>query len=205
MPGSRSTSLSVQRLDAMPPTFTTASARAAGIAPRDLYRMREDELIYELSRGVFRKADAPESAHLDLLAVSARAPGAVICGETALSLHELIDDIPPRVTIAVARGAHRPTIDYPPVSISQYEAGNFLAGVDQFEAAPGEFVPVYGPARSVVDAMRLRHRTGETQALSALGRYIRQFGGAGVPELLRFARLLGVEGPVRTAVEAVLA
>jgi len=194
-----------RRLEPLPPTFTAASARAAGIAPRDLYRLRDDEIIYELSRGVFRKANAPESAHLDLLAVAARAPGAVICGETALSLHELIDDIPAQVTIAVARGTHRPAIDYPPVSVSQYEADTFKAGIEQFEAAPGEYVPVYGAARSVADAMRLRHRTGETQALSALGRYVRLHGPAGVADLLKFSRLLGVQGPVRSAIEAVLA
>ena len=32
-------------------------------------------------------------AHLDLLAVCTRAPHAVVCGESALSLRELIDDL----------------------------------------------------------------------------------------------------------------
>ena len=32
------------------------------------------------------------------------APHAVVCGESALSLHELIDDIPHEVHIAVPRG-----------------------------------------------------------------------------------------------------
>ncbi|MFD5648693.1 hypothetical protein [Streptomyces sp. NPDC127039] len=40
--------------------------------------------IDELSRGVYRRADAPERAHADLLAVCARAPRAVLCGESAL-------------------------------------------------------------------------------------------------------------------------
>ena len=95
-------------------------------------------------------------------------------------------------------------IDYPPVTVSRFDAATFAAGVERFEAAPTEFVRVYGEARSVVDAMRLRHRFGESLALHALGTYLRRRRN-GVTELLDLARLLDVEGPVRTAVEAVLA
>jgi hypothetical protein len=35
---------------------------------------------------------------------------------------------------------------------------------------------VYSAARGVVDAMRHRHRIGETLALAALGRYLRRDG-----------------------------
>ncbi|WP_406217661.1 hypothetical protein [Streptomyces canus] len=55
----------------------------------------------ELSRSVYRKADAAETAHADPLAVHTRDPHAVICGESALALHDLIDDIPSAVHIAV--------------------------------------------------------------------------------------------------------
>jgi hypothetical protein len=83
--------------------------------------------------------------------------------------------------------------------------GSACGGRAEFEAAPHESVAVYGPARSVVDAMRLRHRMGETLALGALGRYLRRYGQAGVAELEEFAVLLGVAGPVQWSVKAVLA
>jgi predicted transcriptional regulator of viral defense system len=200
-----SSTLSRQRLAPLPVTFTTAQARSAGIAPRDLYLMRDEGVLHELSRGVFRAADAPMSAHLDLIAVAARSPAAVVCLESALALHELIDDIPTSVHIAVPRDARRPNLGYPPVTVSRFDPATFDVGIELFEAAPGEHVRVYSAARSVVDAMRLRHRFGETLAYHALGRYLRTAGQAGVPELLDMARLLGVEGPLRTAVEAVLA
>ena len=192
-------------LDALPPTFTAAQARAAGIASRDLYRMRDDGVLIDLSRGVFRKADAPESAYLDLLAVAARVPGAVVCGESALALHDLIDDVPAAVHIAVPRGKHTPAIAFPPTVVSRYDAATFDLGVERFEAAPGETVAVYSAARSVVDAMRQRHRLGETLALHALGRYLRSGGARDVVALLDLARALGVESAVRSATEAVLA
>ncbi|WP_329221260.1 type IV toxin-antitoxin system AbiEi family antitoxin domain-containing protein [Streptomyces sp. NBC_01485] len=194
-----------QRLTGLSPTFTTAQARQALLSPRDLAYLVTEGEIDELSRGVYRRADAAETAHADLLAVCARAPRAVVCGESALALHELIDDIPAAVHIAVPRGTRRPTISYPPTVVAQYASKTFVLGVERFEAAPGETVPVYNAARSVVDAMRHRSRIGETLALSALGRYLRREGRSGVSELQHVARELGTLSIIRPAVEAVLA
>lgn len=194
-----------QRLAGLPPTFTTAQARQALLSPRDLAVSVVEGAIDELSRGVYRRADAPETAHADLLAVCARAPRAVVCGESALALHELIDDIPAAVHIAVPRGRRRPAISYPPVVVAQYTARTFSIGIEPFQVARGESVPVYSAARSVVDAMRHRHRLGETLALGALGRYVRSSGHGGVGELQRIARELNALSVIRPAVEAVLA
>ncbi|MFI6439713.1 type IV toxin-antitoxin system AbiEi family antitoxin domain-containing protein [Streptomyces sp. NPDC050759] len=194
-----------QRLADLPPTFTTAQARQALLSPRDLASLVAEGEINELSRGVYRRADAPETAHSDLLAACARAPHAAVCGESALALHELIDDIPAAVHIAVPRGTRRPTISYPPTVVAQYASKTFALGVERFEAAPGETIPVYNAARSVVDAMRHRNRVGETLALSALGRYLRRDGRSGVGELQHIARELDALSVIRPAVEAVLA
>ncbi|WP_326810589.1 type IV toxin-antitoxin system AbiEi family antitoxin domain-containing protein [Streptomyces scopuliridis] len=194
-----------QRLADLSPTFTTAQARQALLSARDLAHLVTEGEIDELSRGVYRRADAPETAYADLLAVCTRAPRAVLCGESALALHELIDDIPSAVHIAVPRGSRRPTISYPPTVVAQYAAKTFNLGVERFEAAPGETIPTYNAARSVVDAMRHRGRIGETMALSALGRYLRRSGRSGVGELQLIARELGALSVIRPAVEAVLA
>ncbi|RAG85032.1 hypothetical protein DN069_13820 [Streptacidiphilus pinicola] len=193
------------RLSALPPTFTTAQARRAGLASRDLATLVADGEIEELSRGVYRLASAPEAAHLDLVAVARRAPSAVVCGESALALHDLIDDVPSAVHIAVPRGSHRPKISYPPTVVSQYAAETFMIGVEPFEVAPGETVQVYGRARSVVDAMRLRHQVGDSLALSALGRFLRTAGPGPVAELTRIARELDALATIRPSVQAVLA
>ncbi|MEO3862802.1 type IV toxin-antitoxin system AbiEi family antitoxin domain-containing protein [Acrocarpospora sp. B8E8] len=193
------------RLAALPPTFTAAQARRAGVYSYGLALLVAGGKLDELSRGVYRQADAPETAHLDLLAVCARVPRAIICGESALVLHELIDDIPSAVHIAVARGSHRPSISYPPVVVSQYAASTFDLGREEFQAAPGEKIPVYSAPRSVVDAMRHRHLIGENLALSALGRYLRTRGGSAVNELQDMAERLNAMPLIRPAVEAVLA
>ncbi|HWU05096.1 MAG TPA: type IV toxin-antitoxin system AbiEi family antitoxin domain-containing protein, partial [Streptomyces sp.] len=127
-----------QRLAGLSPTFTTAQARRALLSARDLAYLVTEGEIDELSRGVYRQTAAPETAYADLLAVCMRAPRAVLCGESALAMHELIDDIPSAVHIAVPRGTRRPTISYPPTVVAQYAAKTFSLGVERFEAAPGE-------------------------------------------------------------------
>jgi hypothetical protein len=157
-----------ERLARLAPTFTTAGAERVGLWRRDLYRLRDDGVVHELSRGVYRKDDAPETAHLDLLAVAHRAPGAVVCLLSALSLHELTDEIPTAVQVAVRRGAHRLRIVHPPTEVSEFDGATFDLGRIRAEVAPGERVPAYGAARTVVDVMRLRHRMGEPVAYRAL-------------------------------------
>ena len=67
----------------LPPTFTTRTALDAGLSYRDLYQMRDNGELVELSRGVFRSAGAPAATFPDLLAVAYRAPIGVICAVSA--------------------------------------------------------------------------------------------------------------------------
>ncbi|WP_166849217.1 type IV toxin-antitoxin system AbiEi family antitoxin domain-containing protein [Isoptericola sp. BMS4] len=184
----------------LPPTFTTKVARELGIHSRDLYRWRDDSEVVELSRGVFRRGDAPPPTYPDLLAVATRVPGGIVCGLSAASLFDLTDTLVAEVQIAVRRGTYTPRIDFPPTEVLRFEAVKFDLGRTTIEAAPGEPIPVYDPARTVVDLMRLRHRFGEPIAHSALRRYIAT-PDARPAQLLKYAAALGVSGPVRAAVD----
>ncbi|TWP49293.1 type IV toxin-antitoxin system AbiEi family antitoxin domain-containing protein [Lentzea tibetensis] len=191
-------------LDQLRDTFTTAAALGSGMHRRDLYGLRDEGALVELSRGVFRKADAPTPTWPDLLAVSLRAPAAVVCCVSAAVVHDLTDEIPREVQIAVSREQRPPRIEHPPTEVFRFSPATFESGLTHVEAAPGEEVRVYSPERTVVDLMRLRSRLGEPLALSALRRYLR--GRSARPgEVLALARTLGVLGPVRTAVDAVIA
>jgi predicted transcriptional regulator of viral defense system len=184
----------------LPVTFTTGRALELGVHPRQLYTWRDTGEINELTRGVFRRADAPAATYPDLLAVAYRAPAGVVCLLTAASLHDLTDDIPPAVQIAVPRPNTRPRISYPPVEVFRFDAETFELGVESIEAAPGEPVRVYTAGRTVVDLMRLRRRIGEPTALIALRRYL-SLSTSRPGELLELARALDVLGPTRAALD----
>jgi predicted transcriptional regulator of viral defense system len=188
----------------MPDTFTTTTAFSRGVHPRDLYAWRDAGDIVELSRGVFRRADAPLAAHPDLLAVSYRAPSAIVCCVSAAVVHELTDEQPVRVQVAVANGTHPPRIDHPPTRVFRFDPRTFELGVTGTEVAQGERVRVYDAARTVVDLMRLRHRMGESLAHTALNRYVDRPDGRSAL-LLDYARELGVLGPMRRALDVVSA
>ena len=183
----------------LPPTFTTEAARARGVHTRDLYAWRDGGQVVELSRGVFRRADALPASYPDALAVAYRSPRAIVCCVSAATIHELTDEMPPAVQIAVPKRSHLPEIDYPPVMVFRFEERTFELGLSSFEAAPDERVRVYDPARTVVDLMRFRRRLGEPMAHAALHRYLSS--GARPALLLEYAEALGSLGPMRAALD----
>lgn len=190
-------------LEELPATFTTKRALAAGVHPRDLYRWRDEGAIVELSRGVFRRVDAPEASLPDLLAVAHRVPDAIVCCVTAAAIHELSDELVSSIQIAVASRKRPPRIGYPPTTVLRFEESTFELGLSEVEAAPAEFVRIYDPARTVVDLMRLRHRFGEPLAHQALHRYLSARGRPRI--VLEYARQLGVYGPVKAALDVAAA
>lgn len=184
----------------LPATFTTSDARAHGLHPRDVYAARDSGEIVQLSRGVFRQADAALASYPDFLAVARRVPRAIVCLVSAAAVHDLTDEIPTAVQVAVPRATRPPRISFPPATVFRFDAETFELGLSSVEAAPGDPIRIYDPGRTVVDLMRLRHRIGEPLAHGALHRYLRR-SDARPGELLRLAAALDVFGPVRLALD----
>lgn len=184
----------------LPPTFTTHTARDLGMHPRDLYLLRDNGQVHELSRGVFRKAGAPVPTWPDLLAVGTRVPSGIVCCVSALIVHDLADEMPDVVQLAVPNSQRPPRVDHPPTEVFRFGSTTFEIGLSWVAAAPGEPVRIYSPERTVIDMMRLRRRFGEPLAFGALKRYLRRRQSR-PGELLEMARSLHVLGPVRRAVD----
>jgi hypothetical protein len=127
-----------------------------------------------------------------------------VCCRTAAAIHDLSDEIPPSVQIAVPTRHRPPRITYPRTEVFRFDADRFELGLSRVEAAPGEWVRIYDPARTVIDLMRLRGRFGEPLAHAALQRYLRR-RDARPPELLAMAAQLDVHGPVRRALDVAMA
>ena len=82
----------------------TRDALRAGIHPSTLYELRDSGRIEQLSRGLFRLADAAPLGEPDLVTVALRVPDGVLCLISALAWHELTTQIPHEIYIAIARG-----------------------------------------------------------------------------------------------------
>lgn len=143
-----------------------------GVHPRTVYALRNAGELEQVSRGLYRLAAAPVPLHLDLLAVATRAPNAVICLVSALAFHELTDEIPHEVSIAIRRGATSPLIDHPPVRIFHFADFAYGLGIEHHKIE-GVDLKVYSATKSIVDAFRFRNRIGEDVAIKALATALR--------------------------------
>lgn len=184
-------------------TITSAELVNAGARWEDLYRLRDSGQLLELSRGVYRVADASATAHLDLIAVCRRAPVGMICLNSAASFWDLTDELPDEVHLAVPRGAHRPHITYPPTRVHVFAVETFELGRIQQPVASGELIAISSRERTVVDMMRLRSSIGRDQALAALRAYLHR-GDARPGDLLALARQLRIGTMMANAMEPLL-
>jgi predicted transcriptional regulator of viral defense system len=162
----------LSRIRELGPVFRSKEAVAAGVSWRDLYALRDRGEIIELSRGLYQRADAAGISHIDFVAVCGRVPHGMICLNSALAYWDLSDEIPGEVHLAVPSGSHRPVIHYPPTRVHVFHAGTFAIGRLEVAEETGERFWVSDRERTVADAFRLRHLTGEDLAFGALRRYL---------------------------------
>ena len=177
----------------------TGKAIQAGIHPRTLYQMRDNGLLEQLSRGVYRLTGQKAVSDPDLIIVATRIPKAVICLISALSFHEMTTQIPHAISIALAQGSDTPRLDYPPISIHRFSKEALLAGVDvhHIDDVP---VRVYSPEKTLADCFKFRNKIGMEVVLEALKLYkLRKEFKAG--EILKYAKICRVENIMRPYLE----
>jgi predicted transcriptional regulator of viral defense system len=173
-------------LDALPTAFTHLQAREHGLSERRLRALVEDRALERIGRGLFRKADAPP-ADLDRIELALRAPQATVCLATALAQHDLTDEVPTALDVALPRTHRLPRVDAPVrwhrFSDAKFNLGRLLVDVDM-----GLMLGIYSAERSIVDAFRLRHQEGEELAVEALRRWLKRPGSmpANLLEMARY-------------------
>jgi len=177
-----------------------SEAVEAGISRRTLYDMRDEGVLEQLSRGVYRLASLPGLEAPDLVAVATRIPNGVVCLISALAFHDLTTQIPHAVDVAIARGAEKPRIDYPPVHVYWFSGEAFTSGIET-HTIDGKPVRVYGAEKSIADAFKYRNKIGMEVALEAL-RTWRARRESNVERLLEYGRICRVERIMRPYLEA---
>jgi predicted transcriptional regulator of viral defense system len=179
-----------------------AEAVGAGIHRRALYALRDSGALEQLSRGLYRLADAPSLRNPDLVTVARRVPRGVICLVSALAFHELTTQVPHEVYLAVPRASECPRIDYPPVRVFRFGPGPFAAGVEEHKIN-GVAVRIYSPEKTLADCFKYRNKIGLDTAVEALRRY-RDRRKVNVEAVLRYAQVCRVSNVMRPYLEAVL-
>lgn len=163
----------VEPLRHLPPTFQYCDARAV-MNERRFRDLIAHSAVIRLSRGLYRKADAPDGDE-DLFTIAGLRPRATLCLRSALARHHLIDDIPADLDIALPRGSRTPVIDIP-VTWHQFAIPTFELGRTIIRLDESTSIGLYSPERSIVDAFRLRATEGPELGHEALRRWLRTGG-----------------------------
>ena len=164
---------------------------ARGIQPRTLYQMRDDGLVIQEGRGLYRLDGEQTWSDPDLAVVALRIPKGVICLISALYFHQLTTQIPHEVYVALPRDSEKPRIQYPPTRFFWISPEPFKAGIEKHKIDNVD-VSVYGVAKTIADCFKFRNKTGMDVALEALREGLRQ-KRCTPDEILRFARIDRVE------------
>jgi len=186
----------------LPAVFTYSEARTAGLSAERLYAWRDQGILQQVGRGLYRWADA-EEIDQDLLEIAHRAPRGTLCLVTALARHGLTDVIPPQVDIAIPRGSRPPALRKT-VSIHVFARDTFDVGREELVIGKNLSVGIYSPVRTLVDVIRLRHREGPEVAWQALRRWLARKGSQPAALLSMARRFHGADTAVRDALQVVL-
>ncbi len=177
-----------------------SDALRAGINRKTLYAMRDQGVVEQLSRGVYRLASLPGLEAPDLVAVATRIPKGVVCLVSALAFHDLTTQVPHVVDVAIARGTEKPRVDYPPVKAYWFSGEAFTAGIET-PVVDSVAIRVYGAEKSIADAFKYRNKIGIDVALEALRNW-RQRAKPDFARVLEYARICRVERVIRPYLEA---
>jgi len=110
-----------------------------------------------------------------------------LCLASALARHDLTDQIPTRIDVALPRGTRPPKVSAP-VRWHRFAPVTFDLGREVIALDGGYPLGVYASERSIVDAYRLRHLEGDELGREALKAWLRRRGS-------QPSRLLEVAAP----------
>lgn len=161
-------------LDKLGPVFRWGEWRRAGMSDPLLHRLLAEGRLERISHGLYLQAEA-DVADLDLLIVAAANDRSTLCLTSALARHDLTDQIPTQIDVALPRGTRLPKVSAP-VRWHRFAPTTFDLGRDVIALEGGYTVGLYSPERSIVDAYRLRHLEGEELGREALKAWLQRRG-----------------------------
>ncbi len=156
-------------------TLHAKDAWKLGMSRSALYRATKAGEYERIARGIYRPA-AAAPADLDWIEAATRRPEATICLISALAHHDLTDEIPTALDIAIPRGTRAPATQSS-IAWHHFAAETFDLGRTETTIPGSELsIGIYSPARSIADAFRLRGGVGYEIGRDALREWLRRGG-----------------------------
>ncbi|HKK44262.1 MAG TPA: type IV toxin-antitoxin system AbiEi family antitoxin domain-containing protein [Balneolaceae bacterium] len=169
----------------------TSEVLDAGVHRRTLYHMRDEGIVTAIQRGVYQLTESEPLSNPDLVIVAKKIPEARVCLISALSIHEMTDEIPHKVHIALPRSSWQPELDYPPLKVYRFSEETIDSGL-QTQTIDGVEVKVFNPAKTIADCFKFRNQIGLDITIEALKRGIKE-GKATCKDIYKYAEICRVK------------
>ena len=174
-----------------------------GITAATVSRMVRNDEVMHLDRGIYQLTDASLETHHSFAEVAKRAPNGVVCLVSALTYHEMTDQLPTWTWIAIGYKDWKPRTGNPPIRVIRF-ADKYLNDDVIVEHIEGVPVKIFGVAKTVADCFRHRNKIGYDIAIESLQQALRQ-RKATPAEIADHAIKRGVFNVMRPYVEALIA
>lgn len=149
-----------------------AELRDAGVTAATMSRMERDGEVLRLARGIYQLSDATLDAHHGFAEAAKRVPKGVVCLVSALAFHELTDQLPRQIWIAIGQKDWAPKADGTPIRLVRF-TDRLLRDVVETHPVEGVPVKVFGVAKTVADCFRYRNKIGLSVAIEGLQEALR--------------------------------
>ena len=180
----------------------TQEAINLGIHPRTLYKMRDEGVLEQLARGVYRLTAIPDFSEPDLVLISKKIPQGVICLISALAYYEITTQIPHFVYVAIPVKSRKPKLDYPPIRYFWYSDKVYQAGIQTLEIG-GCPVKIYDIEKTLADCVKFRNKIGMDIVLEALRLYWAK-RKTSIDKLYEYAKINRVEKILHPIMETIV-
>ena len=144
-----------------------------GVTAATVGRMENDGEVVRLARGLYQLPEAELDANHSLAEAAKRFPNCVICLVSALAFHEITDQLPRSIWIAIGRNDWTPKPRDMQIRALRFSAQLFSEGVET-HTIEGVSVKVFGVAKTVADCFRHRGKIGLSTAIEGLQEALRQ-------------------------------
>jgi predicted transcriptional regulator of viral defense system len=179
-----------------------SSILKTGFHPDSLAVLEKNGKVEKISRGLYRLTDYIPGSHPDLVSASLQAPRGVICLLSALSFHEVTNEIPKYVDIAIPRNTHANKIKYPPVRFYQFAPQAWEAGIGEHKIDK-HIILVYNLAKTIVDCFKFRNKIGVNVARDALKTAITE-KNIKPKEIMQYAKICRVDNIIKPILEVII-
>ena len=170
----------------------TSEFQKAGFHNSYLSELTEEGYLVRLKAGLYIAAETQTVS--GFYEIQLALPNAVICLASALTFYEMSTYEPSSVHIAIPRNERILPPDFPPTRRFSFGNQRYELGVKQ-EHFEGHSIQIYDQEKTICDVISYRRFLGQDITNEAVRNYLAS-PGLNLDLLLKYSRLLRVEGPV---------